>query len=74
MSLVASEVLLAGNRAVTGLASGASSMGSTAISIPASTVPGVYYLFAVVDADGAVIEAQENNNNALRAIQVVAGS
>ena len=74
MSLDASDVLLAGSRAVPGLASGASSMGSTAISIPASTVPGVYYLFAVVDADGTVIEAQENNNNALRAIQIVAGS
>jgi subtilisin family serine protease len=70
----AGDVLLAGNRAVPALAAGASSSGSTAITIPAGTVPGVYYVFAVVDADGAVSEAQENNNAALRAIQVVAGS
>jgi subtilisin family serine protease len=74
LSLDASDVLLASSRAVPGLAAGGSSTGSTAVTIPASTVPGVYYLFAVVDADGAVTEAQENNNNALRAIQVVAGS
>jgi subtilase family serine protease len=74
LNLDASDVLLAASRAVPGIAAGASSTGSTAVTIPASTVPGVYYLFAVVDADGAVTEAQENNNNALRAIQVVAGS
>jgi subtilase family serine protease len=74
LSLDASDVLLAGSRAVPALAAGASSSGSTAVTIPAGTVPGVYYVFAVVDADGAVTEAQENNNNALRAIQVVAGS
>jgi subtilase family serine protease len=74
LSLDASDVLLAGSRAVPGLSPGASSSGSTAVTIPAGTVPGVYYVFAVVDADGAVTEAQENNNNALRAIQVVVGS
>jgi len=74
LSLDAGDVLLAGSRAVPGLAAGASSTGSTAVTIPAGTAPGAYYLFAVVDADGAVTEAQENNNNALRAIQVVVGS
>jgi CARDB len=59
---------------VPGLGAGASSSGSTAITIPIGTVPRFYYVFAAVDADGAVTEGQENNNTAVRTIQVVAGS
>ena len=73
LSLDASDLLLAGSREVPWLAVGASSSGSTAITIPAGTIPGYYYLFAVADGDGAVAEGQENNNAAARAIQVIAG-
>jgi subtilase family serine protease len=75
LDLDAGDVLLAGSHAVPALAAGASSSGSTAITIPAGTVPGrYYYVIAVADADGAVAEGQENNNTLLRAIFVVAGS
>jgi subtilase family serine protease len=72
--LDAGDVQLAGGRAVPALAAGESSSGSTAITIPAGTVPGYYYyVFAAADADGAVTEAQERNNTLLRAILVIAG-
>ena len=75
LDLDAGDVLLAGSRAVPPLAAGASSSGSTAITIPAGTIPGrYYYVIAVADANGAVAEGQENNNTQLQAIFVVAGS
>jgi len=72
--LDAGDVLLAGSRAVPALAGSASSSGSTSVTFPAGTAPGIYYLFAVADADGVVTEAQETNNTAVRLILVVAGS
>jgi hypothetical protein len=47
---------------------------TTAITIPAGTAAGFYYVIAVADADGVVIEIQENNNARGQLIQVVAGS
>jgi hypothetical protein len=54
------------------LAPGASSSGSTPITIPVNTAPGIYFLGGVADGDHVVVESQENNNTAVRAIQVVA--
>jgi len=71
--LDAGDVLLSGSRAVPALVPGALNLGTTAITIPAGTVPGIYYVFAVADADGAVAEAQENNNWRMQQIQVIAG-
>ena len=68
------DVQLAGSRAVPSLAPGALNLGTTAITIPAGTAAGFYYVIAVADADGVVIEIQENNNTRGLLIQVVAGS
>jgi subtilase family serine protease len=35
-------------------------------------VPGTYFLVGVADGDHVVVESQENNNTAIRAIQVLA--
>ena len=56
-----SDVLL-GSRTVEGLSGGASSSGSTSVTIPAGTATGTYYIMAVADAGGAVSETSESNN------------
>jgi subtilisin family serine protease len=58
------------DRAVLPLAGGASSVGSTSITIPAGKTPGTYYIIAVVDADGAVTESVETNNTRVSVISV----
>jgi len=68
------DVQLAGSRAVPSLAPGALNLGTTAITIPAGTAPGFYYVIAVADADGVVTEIQETNNARGLLIQVVPGS
>ena len=68
------DVQLAGSRAVPSLAPGGLNLGTTAITIPAGTAAGFYYVIAVADADGVVIEIQENNNTRGQLIQVVPGS
>ena len=73
-SLDGSDVALMPARAVPQLADGASSAGSTSVTIPSNTAPGTYYVLAQADADGAVAESAENNNvTAVRSIQVTAG-
>ncbi len=68
--LDATDVLLAGARAVPGLSAGASSSGAATLTIPAATAVGSYYLFAKADADNAVVETQETNNSTPRSIQI----
>lgn len=69
--LDASDVALTPGRAVAQLASGASSQGSTSVTIPANTAPGIYYVIAQADGEGAVAEITENNNvSSIRSIQV----
>ncbi len=62
--------LVLGTRAVPALAAGASSTGSTAVTIPAGTAPGTYYVIARADAGGAVAEIYEVNNTLPRAIVI----
>ena len=52
------------------LAGGASSTGSTSLTIPAGTPAGTYYIIAKADADGAVAETQEGNNTFARSVQI----
>lgn len=68
--LDASDIALDGTRAIGALAAGASSSGSTAVTIPAGTTPGTYYLMAKADAGGTVTETQESNNAAARVIMI----
>ena len=60
--LDANDLVLSPGRDVAQLAGGASSSGSTSITIPFSTAPGTYFLFAKTDADGSVAESVETNN------------
>jgi subtilase family serine protease len=62
--------LLAGGRAVPGLAPGDSNTGTTTLTIPASTLAGSYYILAAADGDNVVPESQETNNTAARSIAV----
>jgi subtilase family serine protease len=70
----AADILLDGSRAIPALAGGASSAGSTSITIPSGLAPGTYYLIAKADADGSVAETAETNNTLARAIQVTSSS
>jgi subtilase family serine protease len=67
----AADVTL-GSRAIPALAPGATSVGSTSVTIPADTAPGAYFIIARADADDAVVETQEGNNASVRSVQVVA--
>ena len=64
-----SDVLL-GSRAVSPLASGAVSAGTTSVTLPAGLAAGHYYIFAMADAPGTTSEAVETNNTILVSIDV----
>jgi trimeric autotransporter adhesin len=51
-----------GHRQLSTLAAGVSEPGSTPLEIPASTVPGTYYVLAKADWPAAIPETQEGNN------------
>ncbi|PYU05728.1 MAG: hypothetical protein DMG33_10135, partial [Acidobacteria bacterium] len=59
--LDANAVLL-GSRSVPALAAGATSSGSTSVTIPAGTATGNYYIIAKADADNVVAETNKGNN------------
>jgi subtilase family serine protease len=61
------DVLL-GSRAVPSLAAGASSAATTALTLPAGTARGSYFVLAVSDATQVVPEAKETNNLTSRAL------
>jgi len=63
------DVLL-GSRAVSPLASGAVSAGTTSVTLPAGLAAGHYYIFAMADAPGTTSEAVETNNTILVSIDV----
>ena len=56
------DVLLSGHRNLSPLAADGTSGGSTTVAVPATTVPGVYRVFACADARLTVREADEANN------------
>jgi subtilase family serine protease len=68
-TLDASDMLL-GTRAVPALASGASDSGSLAVTIPAGTATGTWYLFSRADGGDAVAEVNEANNVASRTVRI----
>jgi subtilase family serine protease len=73
-SLDNGDTLLQAARTVPIVAAGSSSAASTIVTIPAATAPGNYVLLIHADGDGAVAEAQETNNLAIRALQVTASA
>jgi len=57
-------------RAVPALAAKAKSAGTTMVTIPLATAPGVYFVLAVADGDVAVTETNETNNLRSRKITI----
>jgi large repetitive protein len=53
---------LIGSRTVASLAGGAESAATTAVTLPAGTAAGSYFVSAVVDIDGTVDESHEDDN------------
>ena len=68
-SFDATDTLL-GTRDVGPLNAGASSSGSTSVTLPSVLGTGTYYLIATADGAKSVAEAVETNNNAFRGVQV----
>jgi subtilase family serine protease len=68
-TLDASDTLL-GARSVAELAPGASSSGSTPVSMPEGTAAGTWYILAQADDQGAVTETSESNNYVARSIKL----
>lgn len=66
----AGDVLLAASRDVPGLAAGATSVGTTVLTIPPTTQVGLYYIVARADGNDGVAETTETNNTIARAIQI----
>jgi subtilase family serine protease len=65
----ASDILL-GSRSVPSLAAGASSSGSTTVTIPQSTAVGTWYIVAKADGEDQVAETRETNNLYIRSIRI----
>jgi subtilisin family serine protease/subtilase family serine protease len=68
-TLEGSDTLI-GSRSVPALAAGASSSGSTTVTIPQGTTAGTWYLIANADGEGVVAEASETNNVYSRTIKI----
>ncbi len=68
--LDAADIALGSVRAVVALDAGASSAGSTTLTIPASTPPAFYYLLFKADGDNGVTESYENNNVSARTMSI----
>ena len=65
----ASDTLI-GSRSVPALEAGATSSGSTTVTIPADTVTGLWYIIAKADGEGVVVETSETNNTYSRTIKI----
>ncbi|MBI5194934.1 MAG: DUF1566 domain-containing protein [Nitrospirae bacterium] len=61
---------LLGNRSIPSLTSGSTSRGRARVTIPSGTTAGTYYIISKADANNAVTEANEKNNNKVRAITI----
>jgi hypothetical protein len=58
----AGDLLLTGSRSIPGLAAGASSSGSAAVTLPSSAPAGSFYLLACADDLQGIFESSESNN------------
>jgi len=59
-----------GERAVPGLAAGATDTGSTSVTIPAGATTGTRYIIAKADANAVVTETSETNNKKSKSIKI----
>jgi subtilase family serine protease len=67
--LDASDTLL-GTRDVPALTVGASSSGTSSVTLPAATSAGLFYLLAVADGPGEIVETNESNNRRSTSIRI----
>jgi subtilase family serine protease len=65
----ASDTLI-GSRNVPALASGATSSGSTSVTIPPGTAAGTWYIVAMADSEEVVTETSETNNTYARYLRI----
>jgi hypothetical protein len=70
LTLDAGDQPLNVSRVVGPLDAGASSVGTTTVTLPLTVTPGVWYLLAKCDDLGAVAESQEGNNTKFSALNV----
>ena len=61
------DIALTPQRSLGGLGVGLSSGGSTTVTVPDDTAPGIYYIGAIADINGTVAEGNESNNTRLAA-------
>src|SRR4030067_175216 len=61
-TITSADTLLTGSRNVTTLASGASSAGTTTVTVPTFVAPGTYYIGAIADANSGQPETVATNN------------
>jgi subtilase family serine protease len=69
-SIVDATDTLLGSRSIPALAAGASSSGSTAITIPEGTIAGNWYIVAMADGEEVIVEVYETNNRYSRFIRI----
>jgi subtilase family serine protease len=69
-SMLDGSDLLLGSRAVPDLVAGATNAGTTAVTIPAGTTAGTYYIIIKADKDDAIAELNEYNNTLLKTVAV----
>jgi len=62
--------ILLGSRSIPALAAGASSSGSTTLTIPEGTIAGNWYIVAMADGEDAVTEVYETNNRYPRFLKI----
>jgi hypothetical protein len=56
------DIPMTPQRSIASLGVGASSAGTTTVTVPGGTAPGVYYIGAIADVNGTVTESREGNN------------
>jgi subtilase family serine protease len=56
------DIAMTPQRSIASLGVGASSAGTTTVTVPGGTAPGVYYIGAIADVNGTVTESREGNN------------
>jgi len=64
---------LIGTRDIASLPAGASSAVTTTLTLPANLEPGSYFVSAVVDVAGAIVEGEEGNNGRTADGQILVG-
>jgi subtilase family serine protease len=73
VSQTAGQGRLIGTRDIASLPAGASSLATTTLTLPANLEPGSYFVSAVADVAGTVVEGMETNNGLTAENQILVG-